>query len=61
MVDPENKDTSPGARVAPVRVTFAERMLTREAGISVMARTTEDCSAGAMIAIVAVPLKLGCC
>lgn len=42
VVDPENNETFPGLNDAPVRVTSAERKLTVEGGVSVMARTTDE-------------------
>ena len=42
VVDPENKETFPGASVAPVSVTWAERMVTSDGGVSVMAKTTDE-------------------
>ena len=42
VVDPENIETFPGLSVAPVSVTSAERMLTLEGGVSVIARTTDE-------------------
>ena len=41
-MEPENKETFPGFKVAPVRITSAERMLTFDGGVSVMARTTDE-------------------
>ena len=41
-MDPENKETFPGANVAPVSVTWAESMLTSEGGVSVIAKTTDE-------------------
>ena len=41
-MDPENKETFPGANVAPVSVTWAERMVTFDGGVSVIAKTTEE-------------------
>ena len=41
-MEPENSETFPGFSVAPVSVTSAERMLTFEGGVSVMARTTDE-------------------
>ena len=41
-MDPENKETFPGANVAPVSVTSAERMVTFDGGVSVIAKTTEE-------------------
>lgn len=42
MIDPEKSGKLPGLIVALVRVTFAERMLTSEGGMSVITSTTED-------------------
>lgn len=42
VADPENKETFPGVSVAPVRVTWAERMVTFDGGVSVMTITTEE-------------------
>jgi len=42
VVEPEKRETFPGERVAPVSVTFAERMLTAVGGLSVMANTTYE-------------------
>ena len=42
VVDPENKEIFPGFNVAPVSVTSAERILTFDGGVSVMARTTDE-------------------
>src|ERR1700739_3504861 len=42
VVDPENTVTLPGINVAPVSVTLAERIVTREGGLSVIARTTGE-------------------
>ena len=42
VAEPENKETFPGVNVAPVSVTSAERMVTFEGGVSVMARTTDE-------------------
>ena len=41
-MDPENKEMLPGFNAAPVKVTSAERMLTFEGGVSVMAKTTDE-------------------
>jgi len=40
VVDPESKGMSPGISFAPVSVTLAERTLTSDGGVSVIARTT---------------------
>jgi len=56
-VDPENIDTFPGFRVAPVSMTSVERMLTFDGGRSVMARTTDEFPEFCVCEPISVPLR----